>query len=265
MPVAIPENPPVQQRLDGSVALVTGASRGIGKGVAVGLGEAGATVYLTARTGRQLDAAAREAGRYGGKSIAAVCDHRDDGQVRAVFRRIEAEQGRLDVLVNNLFPGGGNARVPFWELPPAAWDDHAATLRAQYMASRFAAPMMIARRGGLIVFISSTGAASYFFNVPYHAVKAAVDKMTADMARELRPHGVAVVSLWPRLTKTEAVLAEAEAYDLERAATPQFTGRAVAALAADADVLAKSGRAIPVIELAREYGFTDVDGTLPDW
>jgi len=256
----------VQRPLDGKVALVTGASRGIGKGVALALGEAGATVYLTARTGRQLDAAAREVARFGGKAIAAICDHRDDAQVRAVFRRIQAEHGRLDLLVNNLFPAGGDLRAPFWELPPPAWDDHAATLRAHYIASRLAAPMMIDRRSGLIVFISSTGAASYFFNVPYHAVKAAVDKMAADMGRELRPHDVAVLSLWPRLTKTEAVLARPDADELaSRAATPQFVGRAVAALAADADVLERSGRAIPVIDIARDYDFTDVDGTLPDW
>jgi dehydrogenase/reductase SDR family member 1 len=256
----------VQRRLDGKVALVTGASRGIGKGVALGLGEAGATVYLTARTGRQLDAAAREVSRYGGKAVATACDHRDDGQVRALFRRIEAEHGQLDLLVNNLFPVGGDARAPFWELPPAAWDDHAATLRAQYMASRFAAPMMIGRRQGLIVFISSTGAATYFFNVPYHAVKAAVDKMASDMAHELRPHDVAVLSLWPRLTKTETVLARPDlAERVSGAATPQFVGRAVAALAGDPDVGAKSGRAIPVLDVARDYGFTDVDGTLPDW
>lgn len=255
----------MERRLDGAVALVTGASRGIGKGIATALGEAGATVYLTARTARQLEAAARETARFGVKAVPAVCDHRDDGQVRAVFRRIEAEHGRLDLLVNNLFPPGGNVRAPFWELPTAAWDDHAATLRAHYVASRLAAPTMIANGRGLIVFISSTGAGTYFFNVPYHAVKAAVDKMAADIAHELRPHNVASVSLWPRLTKTEVVLAEAEERDLARAATPQFVGRAVAALARDPDVLEKSGRALPVLDLAHEYGFTDVDGTLPDW
>lgn len=253
--------------LDGTIALVTGASRGIGRGVAASLSEAGATVYLTGRTPRDLDDAAVEARALGGKAIPIRCDHRDDAQVRAVFRRIEAEQGRIDVLVNSVFPGGMDAGVRFWELPAGVWDDHAAAVRAHYVASLLAAPLMISKGRGLIVFISSSGAVDYFYSVPYHAAKAATDKLAADMAIELRPHGVAAVSLWPRLTKTERVLAEASRHDLSghKAATPQLTGRAVAALAGDPSVLAKSGRALKVIDLAREYGFTDVDGTLPDW
>jgi len=235
-----------------TVALVTGASRGIGKGVALGLGEAGATV-------------ARAVSREGGKGVAAPCDHRDDGQVRAVFRRIEAEHGRLDVLINNLSPNEALERRPFWELPLVAWDEHAAALRGQYAASFFAAPLMIQQGAGLIIFISSSGAVDYFFNAPYHAVKAAVDKLAADLAHELRSHGVTVLSLWPGLTATERVLAHSGKYDLSRAGTPQFTGRAVAALARDADLAGKSGRALRVIELAREYGLTDLDGSLPDW
>jgi dehydrogenase/reductase SDR family protein 1 len=247
------------------VALVTGASRGIGKGVALGLGEAGATVYVTARTARQLETTAREVTREGGKGIAAPCDHRDDTQVRAVFRRIEAEHGRLDLLVNNLATVGSLERLPFWTLPLVSWDEHAAVLRGQYAASFFAAPLMIAKRSGLIVFISSSGSVNYFFNVPYHAVKAAVDKLAADMAHELQPHGVTVLSLWPGLTATEQVLAGADRHDLSRAGTPQFTGRAVARLAADPEIGERSGRALRVIDLAREYGFTDLDGSLPDW
>jgi dehydrogenase/reductase SDR family member 1 len=251
--------------LAGTVALVTGASRGIGKGVALGLGEAGATVYVTARTAPQLEATAREVTREGGKGIAAPCDHRNDAQVRAVFRRIEAEQGRLDLLVNNLATDGSLDRVPFWKLPLVAWDEHAAVLRGQYAASFFAAPLMISQRSGLIVFISSSGSVNYFFNVPYHAVKAAVDKLAADMAHELQPHGVTVLSLWPGLTTTEQVLAASDRHDLSRAATPQFTGRAVARLAADPGIGNRSGRALRVIDLAHEYGFTDLDGSLPKW
>ncbi len=250
--------------LAGTVALVTGASRGVGKGVALGLGEAGATVYVTGRTVPQLEETARGVTREGGRGVAAPCDHRDDGQVRAVFRRIEAEHGRLDVLVANLSPNESLERLPFWELPLVAWDEHAAALRGHYAAAVFAAPLMIAHRSGLIVFVSSAGAASYFFNVPYHAAKAAVDKMAADMAHDLAPHGITVVSVWPGLTKTERVLAQADRYDLSRASTPQLTGRAVAALARDAQVAAKTGRALRVGELAREYGFTDVDGSLPE-
>ena len=248
-----------------TVALVTGASRGIGKGVALGLGEAGATVYVTGRTVPQVESTARAVTREGGKGVAAPCDHREDGQVRAVFRRIEAELGHLDLLVSNLSPNETLDRSSFWELPLVAWDEHAAALRGQYAAAHFAAPLMISQRSGLIVFISSSGAVDYFFNVPYHAVKAATDKLAADMARELRQHEVTVISLWPGLTRTERVLATPERYDLSRAATPQFTGRAVAALARDRDVSSKSGRALRVIDLAREYDLTDVDGTLPDW
>ena len=251
--------------LVGTVALVTGASRGIGKGIALGLGEAGATVYVTGRTVPQVEATARAVNGEGGRGVAAPCDHRDDGQVRAVFRRIEAEQGRLDVLVANLSPNESLERLPFWELPLVAWDEHAAALRGHYAAAFFAAPMMIAQRSGLIVFVSSAGAVNYFFNVPYHAAKAAVDKMTADMAHELQQYGVTVVSLWPRQTKTERVLARPDLYDATGAATPHFTGRAVAALAADSDIAAKSGAALPVLELAREYGFADIDGSLPNW
>ena len=250
--------------LGGTVALVTGASRGIGKGVALGLGEAGATVYVTGRTVPQVEATARAVTREGGRGFAAPCDHRDDGQVRAVFRRIEAEQGRLDVLVANLSPNGSLDRLPFWELPLVAWDEHAAALRGHYAAAFFAAPTMIARRSGLIVFVSSAGAAGYFFNVPYHAAKAAVDKVAADMAYELARHGITVVSLWPPLTKTERVLSQADRYDLSRASTPQLTGRAVAALARDPEISSKTGQALRVGELAREYGFTDVDGSIPD-
>jgi dehydrogenase/reductase SDR family member 1 len=261
----MPENHSMPGPLTGTVALVTGGSRGLGKGIAVGLGEAGATVYVTGRTAPQVEATAAEVTREGGRGIAAPCDHRDDGQVRAVFRRLEAEQGRLDLLVNNLAPSEGMGRSPFWELPVFAWDEHAAVLRGQYVASHMAAPLMIGARRGLIVFVSSSGAVRYFFNVPYHAVKAAVDKLAADMAHELRPHGVSVVSIWPGLTATESVLANAEAYDLSRAATPLFTGRVVAALARDPSVAKMSGRALRAVELARAYGVTDLDGALPEW
>ncbi len=247
------------------VALVSGASRGIGKGIALELGEAGVTVYVTGRTRPAVAATADAVTRLGGKGISAPCDHRREDEVRAVFRRIEAEHGRLDLCVNNLLPSEGLGRQPFWELPQSAWDEHAATLRAQYLTTRLAAPIMIARGGGLILFVSSSGAARFFSNVADHAMQAAVDKLAADMADELRVHGVTVVSLWPGLTKTERVLGQPERYDLGAAGTPQFTGRAVVSLAADPDVSAKTGRALPVLDLAHEYGFTDVDGTLPDW
>jgi dehydrogenase/reductase SDR family member 1 len=264
------------KHLSDTVAVVTGASRGIGKGIALGLGEAGATVYVTARTlepggGRgpgALPQTAEEVTRLGGHGIAAPCDHTDDAQVAAVFQRVLAEQGRLDLLVNNAFatPERAWEETPFWELPLELWDRLISVgLRSYYVASVFAARYMVAQRRGLIVNISSVGARSHFREVPYHVTKAGVDRLTADTADDLRPHGVAAVSVWPAYTKTELVLAEEKptADMLARMATPQFTGRAVAALAGDPQIMDKSGRLFVVAMLAEEYGFTDVDGSRP--
>lgn len=266
----------VLNRLSNTVALVTGASRGVGKGVALGLGEAGATVYLTARTLGPGDShlpgtlmqTAEEVTRLGGRGIAVQCDHADDAQVVAVFRRVLAEQGHLDLLVNNAFatPVGGWDEVPFWELPLDLWDRLITVgLRSYYVASAVAARQMVTQQRGLIVNISSVGSRIHLREVPYNVGKAGVEKLTADTAEELRPHGVTVVSLWPPFTKTELVLAEGEppADVLPRMATPHFTGRAVAALAGDPHIMDKSGRRFIAAVLAEEYGFTDLDGTRP--
>jgi dehydrogenase/reductase SDR family member 1 len=266
----------MSNQLSNTVALVTGASRGVGKGIALGLGEAGATVYVTARTlgpGESqrpgtLAQTADEVTRLGGQGIAVQCDHADDTQVAAVFRRVLDEQGRLDLLVNNAFatPVGAWDKIPFWELPLELWDRLITVgLRSYYVASVFAARCMVAQRRGLIVNISSLGARVHFREVPYGVGKAGVEKLTADTAEELRPHGVAVVSVWPPYTKTELVLAEEQpsADMLSRMATPHFTGRAVAALAGDPHIMDKSGRRFVASLLAEEYGFTDVDGTRP--
>ena len=262
------------QTLHGKVALVTGASRGIGKGVALGLGEAGATVYLTGRTAQpgtaslpgSIGETAAQLAALGGQGIAVRCDHANDGEVEILFQRVREEQGRLDLLVNNATatPVGGMPRgVPFWELPDALWDQlHTVGLRSHYVASRYAVPFFLAQGSGLIVNISSRGAVDYTFNVPYGAAKAALDRLTADMAHELRGHGVAVVSLWPGFTRTEAVLA-GQYGDPSRGASPQFSGRAVAALASDPTITAKTGQALSIFDLADEYGFTDVDGSRP--
>jgi dehydrogenase/reductase SDR family protein 1 len=262
-------------RLADTVAVVTGASRGIGKGIALGLGEAGATVYVTGRTTHEGDnplpgaiaATAEAVTRTGGRGIAVRCDHARDAEVAALFDRVQDEQGRLDLLVNNAtsFPYLGPPKeIPFWELPLTLWDQlHTVGLRSHYAASFFAAPLMIARRRGLIVNIASAGAVEYVYNVAYGAAKAGIVKMAADMAHELLPHNVAVVSVWPGLTRTETVLAQPEIYGHLAATSPQFNGRAVAALAADPNIMAKTGQTLLVPALAREYGFTDVDGTLP--
>ncbi len=259
--------------LAGRVAVVTGASRGVGKGIALGLGEAGATVYVTGRTVEEgaahwpgtIGATAEAVSALGGRGVAVRCDHRDDAAIAALFARIQADEGRLDVLVNNVYsipgletPGG----VPFWELPLEVWDHiHTVGLRAHFVASRCAAPLMIARSSGLIVNVSSAGGARYLFNVAYGAAKAALERLAADMAHELRPHGVAALSIRPAMVATERTRATPHLWTSrptpEPPQSPRFAGRAVAALAADPDVLAKSGRALEMVALAAEYGFTD--------
>lgn len=271
------------KKLEGRVALVTGASRGVGKGVALGLAEAGATVYVTGRSLSPADDArgsleqtAREIETLGGTGVAVRCDHADDAQVRAAFDRVRDERGRLDVLVNNVMstpqpedlPEGCRYQWdlhPFWDMPIALWDAyHVVGLRSHYVASAFAVPLLLAAGGGLIVSISSPGAVRYARNVPYGVGKAGVEKLVSDMAEELRPHRVASISLWPGFNRTEDVLARPDLYpDLSGSVSTRFAGRAVAALAADPDVLARSGKCLRASDLAREYGFTDVDGSVP--
>ncbi len=266
--------------LDGKVAIVTGASRGIGKGCALELAEAGATVYLTGRSQTEADhplpgtvgATVAEIEASGGRAIGVALDHRDDAAVGAIFDRVAAEQGRLDVLVNNAFivVDELTSGRPFWELPISNWDDMIDVgTRSAYVASVFAARQMVSQGAGLIANISSSGAVEYAWHVAYGVGKCALDRVTADTAHELRPHGVAVVSLWPGFVKTERIdLAEAAGLlpptlDVSMAESKRFTGRAVVALASDPDVMRWSGRAVASRDLADEYGFTDVGGHLP--
>ncbi len=264
--------------LAGAVAVVTGASRGIGKGCAIELGAAGATVYLTGRTleeGRAalpgtIGATAEAVDAAGGRGIAVACDHRDDAQVEKLFARVADEQGRLDLLVNNAFaiPPELTSGKPFWELPISNWDDMIDVgTRSAYVASLHAARLMVPAKDGLIANVSSSGAAEYAWHVVYGVGKCALDRFTADAAHELAPWGVSVVSLWPGLVRTERTEQAAAALptlDFEGAESQRFTGRAVTALAADPERARFSGRAIPSRTLADEYGFTDVDGTLPN-
>lgn len=259
--------------LKGLVAIVTGASRGVGKGVALGLGEAGATVYVTGRTvapqplpgtiGETADAVTA----LGGRGIAVPCDHAVDAEVEALFARVDREQGRVDLLVNNAFAvPDGKLVAPFWELPIDQWNTmHTVGLRSHYVAAVFAARRMVAQKSGLIVNVSSFGAKIYAVNVAYGVGKAGVDRMSRDMGRELAPHGVTVVSLWPGIVKTERLLLEPErlGFDTSKGETPQFSGRAVAALAADPKRLDKTGQSLVVAELAQAYDFTDLDGSRP--
>lgn len=249
--------------MTGRVVLVTGASRGVGRGIAHELFEQGAIVYATGRSilsGDLPDGVQR-----------LPCDHTDDEAVAAVFTRIHHEHSSLDVLVNNAW--GGYERMvedgrftwplPFWEQPRWRWDAMVTVgVRGLFIASQEAAKLMLPRGRGLIVNVSHWAAQKYTGNVIYGVAKAAVDKLTRDMAHELTPHGVAVISLYPGLVRTEAVIA-AGVFDLSNSESPEFLGRAVAALANDAHVIVRSGSVVLAASLAQELNFTDLDGRSP--
>jgi dehydrogenase/reductase SDR family protein 1 len=267
--------------LSGKVAVVTGASRGIGKGIALGLGEAGATVYITGRTVQTsthwlagtIHETAAEVTAMGGKGIAIQCDHADDSQVAAAFNQIINEQGRIDILVNNVWGGyeyfgteaGGQAWfAPFWEQPIEVWDKvFNAGVRAHYTASQHAARVMVKQQSGLIANISFWAAQKFMTSVAYGVSKAADDIMARDMAHLLKPHNVAAVSLYPGLVRTEGVMAAAEYFDLSNSESPQFGGRAVAHLASDPNLMDKTGQVLVFAQLALDYGFPDIDGKQP--
>lgn len=267
--------------LRGSVCVVTGASRGVGRGIALVLGEAGATVYVTGRstTGSSttenlpgtIEETATGVSERGGSGIAVRCDHTVDAEVEALFARVQREHNRLDVLVNNVWGGYEHYDyhrfvAPFWEQPLHHWHGmFVAGVRAHYLASCHAARLMLPRRRGLILMISSGDGQKYRGNLLYDVSKTAVDRLACGMAHELRPHTIAVLALYPGFTRTERVMAaHAEhAFDLSTTESPEYSGRAVAALAADPEIMQCSGQVLKVGEAARAYGFTDVDGTQP--
>jgi NAD(P)-dependent dehydrogenase (short-subunit alcohol dehydrogenase family) len=270
--------------LAGLIALVTGASRGIGKGVALVLAEQGATVYVTGRTihegdyylpgtvaGTAAECTARGEAS-GGKGIAVVCDHADDQAVAALFARIADEQGRLDLLVNNAFSLSDDLLDPgaFHEKPLANLEMWDVGVRSNYVAAWHAARIMVPQRSGLIVAISGFAAVTYTYGVIFGTAKTAVDRMARDMAIELEPHNVASLALWQGLTLTEkakdnlAAMSDRMTSSITsmQGSSVEHPGRVIAALAADPDIMERSGGEFITAELAQQYGISDLDGAV---
>ncbi|TYC94355.1 SDR family NAD(P)-dependent oxidoreductase [Novosphingobium sp. BW1] len=268
--------------LTGKVALVTGASRGIGKGIALVLAEQGATVFVTGRTLNEGDyylpgtvggtaAECDERGKdSGGRGIAVACDHGDDDQVAALFDRIEREAGRLDILVNSATQLSEDLLEPkpFWEKPLSNLEMWHVGARSYYTSSWHAAKMMARQKSGLIVMISGYTGVTYTYGVVFSATKAIVDRIARDMAIELEPYNVAAISLWQGLTLTEKARDNlAKAADKmttsvagQSGSSVEHPGRVIAAMAADPKIMDRSGATYITAELADEYDMVDVDG-----
>jgi NAD(P)-dependent dehydrogenase (short-subunit alcohol dehydrogenase family) len=261
-----------------TIAVVTGASRGAGKGIAIALGDAGATVFVTGRSvsgaespvGGSVSATAEAVTKAGGTGVAVALDHADDAAVKDFFLRLQREHGRLDILVNNAayLADAPNPMAPFWEKPLAAADLITVGLRSHFVASYYAAPLLIANGKGLIVNTGHYGAVSYYVGPAYGAQKAGADKMAADMAKELRPYNVAAVSIWMGSVATERGQAyrstlSKEIRDAIQVESPEYTGRVIAALYASDDRMKLSGQALIGAELGERLGVTDVNGGQP--
>ena len=263
--------------LSGKVAVVTGASRGMGKGIALALADEGATVYVTGRTVSPgisplpgtVGETAAEVDRRGGKGIAVQVDHADDRQVAALFEQVKQEQGRLDVLVNNAIalPTELTQAGSFWEKPLSNWEMIDVGLRSYFVAAWHAAQIMVPQKSGLIVGISGYVGVTYTYGVIFGTCKTAGDRMARDMAIELKPHNVSSISLWQGFTYTERAQQNLKrvsgmATQLNSAAgcSVEFPGRVIAALAKDPHIQRRSGGTFISAELAQEYGVTDVDG-----
>lgn len=268
--------------LAGKVAVVTGASRGIGKGIALALADEGATVYVTGRTVTPgsyplpgtVGETAAEVNRRGGKGVPVQVDHAKDDQVAALFEQVRREQGRLDLLVNNAFalpetltePGG------FWEKPLSYWEMVDVGVRSNYVAAWHAAHLMVPNKSGLIVATSGYVGVTYTYGVVFGTCKSAVDRMARDMAIELKPHNVASISLWMGLTFTERAERALKKYpdmSSQTVTNPsigssiEFPGRVIAALAKDPQIMKRSGGTYIAAEVALDYGVTDINGKVP--
>lgn len=252
------------------IAVVTGSSRGIGRGTAIALGEQGWTVYITGRTTGigelTIDTTARMVDDAGGRGIAVRVDHGFDAEIAALFERVRHESGVLHLLVNNVYKipdppawGGG-----FWEHPLSIWDDQVGIgLRAHYVASWYAAPLLLAAGAGAsIINVSSPGGQSYHFSSSYGAGKAGLDRLSADMALELRPYGIACCAVYPGSVATEFIAewSAKRGTDLSGAQTTLGVGRTIAALAASPDLMERSGSIQWIEDVAEQLGVVDEHG-----
>jgi len=272
--------------LKGKIALVTGASRGIGRGIALQLGTAGATVYVTGRKPTSkpsqdsqdlptLEKTAQEITDRGGRGIAVYCDHGDPNDIKKLFEQIEQEnKGQLDVLVNNAYSAVNtlmrNEGKKFWELDPLVWDEiNNVGLRNHYICAVYASRLMVPRKSGLIVNVSSPGGLKYLFNVAYGVGKEGCDRMAVDCGIELKRHNVAVVSLWPGAVKTELVTSIYEGKEhpmkhiFDEGETIEYSGKAVVHLATDPNIMQKTSKILITGDLGDSYGFVDIDGRRP--
>lgn len=268
------------QRLAGQVAVVTGATRGAGLGIARVLGEEGATVYVTGRSVRgaptvaeypsSIEDAADEVSSRGGHGIPVRCDHTDEQAVDTLFEQVRGEQGRLDVLVCNAWAGympypehNGWFDRPFWEQSMDRWDGmFTGGLRAHLLTARYGLPLMLPARRGLVVFTTFTMGRKYLGNVFYDVAKNGICRAAEVLAGELEEHEITVLALTPGWVLAERMT---DLTDQQRAQTEsaEYIGRAIAALATDPGVLRRTGQALAAGNLAREYGFTDIDGRQP--
>jgi NAD(P)-dependent dehydrogenase (short-subunit alcohol dehydrogenase family) len=283
--------------LSGRIAVVTGASRGVGRGVAEVLGECGATVYVSARSTREspatgnpeqtIEAVAEDVERRGGVGIPVRCDHGSEAEIERLFRQVEAEQGRLDVLVNNVIgwdmePSAPEVKddlkrmiAPMWQRPVSNWDaNFHVGLRSHFIACRFGIPIMLERRQGLIAFTGERPNAEPNPDLSIDVRAHATARFAFSLARRLEKRGIASLLLYPGFPRTEGIVQNWETGHpyfsgwtsedfLAKTESTHYAGRAVAMLAADPDVMSKSGLTLGVYEVARSYGFTDVDGRQP--